>query len=76
MAEIAGIQGDVIVRFHLDEKGVPVEIRILEGPPQLRETSMKAAREWRFGGMKFRGQPVQAVFDLTFRFMIIPKGQS
>lgn len=74
MARTAGIQGDVVVRFHLDEKGVPLDMRIIEGPPALHATVMKAAREWRFGGMVFRGQPVQAVFDLTFRFRILPRG--
>ncbi|MBK8724733.1 MAG: energy transducer TonB [Holophagaceae bacterium] len=76
LARTAGIQGDVVVRFHLDEKGAPLDLKIIQGPPALHAAVMKAAREWRFGGMVFRGQPVQTLFDLTFRFRIVRRGES
>lgn len=70
LAEWGHVQGDVVVRVTIDHHGVPIQTTLLEGPPQLREETMRAVKLWRFGKGMFRGRPVEATFDITFRFIL------
>jgi protein TonB len=70
MAEWGHIQGDVVVRVTINEKGVPIRTELLEGPPALRAETLRAVKLWRFGRGMFRGRKVNATFDMTFRYIL------
>jgi len=74
LAEWAGIQGDVVVRVTINEKGIPVRTELLEGPQALQATTLRAVKLWRFGRGMFRGRKVEATFDMTFRFILVRAG--
>jgi TonB family protein len=43
------ISGDVRLRVHFDGEGIPGEINVIEeGNPLLRESAVKAVRQWQF----------------------------
>lgn len=73
LAAWSNIQGDVVVRVTIDERGVPIRTELLEGPPPLCKETMWAAKLWRFGKGIFRGRKVNATFDMTFRYILHPK---
>ncbi|HLP31755.1 MAG TPA: energy transducer TonB [Geothrix sp.] len=70
LAEWGRIQGDVVVRVTINEKGVPIKTELQEGPPALRAETMRAVKLWRFGRGIFRGRKVEATFDMTFRYIL------
>lgn len=70
LAEWGRIQGDVVVRVTINEKGVPIRTELQEGPEALRSETMRAVKHWRFGRGIFRGQKVNATFDMTFRYIL------
>jgi TonB family protein len=70
LAEWAQVQGDVVVRVTINEKGVPIRTELLEGPAQLQAETMRAVKLWRFGKGIFRGKSLDATFDMTFRYIL------
>jgi TonB family protein len=70
LAEWGQIQGDVVVRVTINEKGVPIRTELLEGPAQLQSETMRAIKLWRFGKGIFRGKSLNATFDMTFRYIL------
>lgn len=70
LAEWGRIQGDVVVRVTINEKGVPIRTELQEGPEALQAETMRAVKRWRFGRGIFRGLKVDATFDMTFRYIL------
>lgn len=70
LAEWGRIQGDVVVRVTINEKGFPIRTELQEGPEALQSETMRAVKLWRFGRGIFRGQKVDATFDMTFRYIL------
>jgi len=70
LAEWSHVQGDVVVRVTINEKGVPIRTELIEGPPALQSETMRAVKLWRFGSGIFRGRKVDATFDMTFRYIL------
>ena len=70
LAEWGKIQGDVVVRVTINEKGIPIRTELQEGPQALQSETMRAVKRWRFGRGIFRGQKVSATFDMTFRYIL------
>lgn len=70
LAEWGRIQGDVVVRVTINEKGIPIRTELQEGPDALQAETMRAVKRWRFGRGIFRGQKVDATFDMTFRYIL------
>lgn len=70
LAELAGVQGDVVVRITIDHQGKPIRTELREGHPGLVSETLRAARLWRFGKGMFRGRKVEATFDMTFRYIL------
>lgn len=70
LAEWGHIQGDVVVRVTINEKGIPIRTELLEGPPALQSETMRAVKLWRFGRGIFRGKKLEATFDMTFRYIL------
>ena len=64
------VEGIVVVRFTIDEQGVPIQVVLVSGHELLREETLRAAKNWRFEPVKFEGHPVQATFEVSFSFLI------
>lgn len=47
-ANIAGVQGEVRVRASIDRDGNVASVRIISGPPLLRDAALDAVQHWRF----------------------------
>lgn len=69
-AKAQKIQGVVIAALTIDEKGVPVSAKALEGPEALQAIAIDWAKEWRFKPVMLNGKPVKARFKLTMVFKL------
>lgn len=70
LARRAHVQGTVVLMMVVDEQGVPMQVRALDGHPALQEAAMQAARQWRFEPARMDGHPVPASFRLTLNFRL------
>jgi len=70
LARRARIQGTVVLMMTVDDRGVPMQVRALDGHPALQEAAMQAARQWRFEPARLDGRPVAASFRLTLNFRL------
>lgn len=70
MAKITRIQGRVIVELVVDEQGLPILARAIEGPAQLRATAEGYAMAWQFEPAKLGDVPVRARFRVTVNFAL------
>lgn len=70
LARRARIQGTVVLLMTVDDRGVPMQVRALDGHPALQEAAMQAARQWRFEPARMDGRPVAASFRLTLNFRL------
>jgi TonB family protein len=68
MAEMAHIQGDVIVRVTIDESGKVTEAKGASGHPLLLEAAIPAVKQWEFQPFSDEGKPVpvQALVKVNF----------
>jgi len=71
IAKIAGIEGRVIVRFVIDEKGNVVDPQVIRGiGGGCDEEAVQAVKKVRFIPGKQRGQPVKVSYTLPVVFKI------
>jgi len=70
LARRAHVQGTVVLMMVVDERGVPLQVRVLDGHPALQEAALQAARQWRFEPARMDGRPVAASFRLTLNFRL------
>ncbi len=69
IARQSHISGDVRLRVHFDAQGIPGEINVIEeGDPVLRESAVKAVRQWQFCRLASVDPDHQIV--VTIRFII------
>lgn len=54
------IEGYVVIRFNIDEKGQPVDLEVIEAKPKrlFEREAVKALKQWRYQPMLEQGQPV------------------
>jgi protein TonB len=69
-ARRARVQGAVVLLMTVDERGLPMQVSLLDGHPALREAALQAARQWRFEPARMDGRPVTATFKLTLKFSL------
>ncbi|MCE1229362.1 MAG: M56 family metallopeptidase [Firmicutes bacterium] len=69
-AKEARIQGTVVVEVLIDEEGVPLDVKAIEGPEELRATAVDYANQWRFEPAKIKGKTVKTKFKLTMPFRL------
>lgn len=53
------IQGDVILRFIIDEHGNVADLVVLQGDPLLAESALNVVKQWKYRPYLLNGQPVQ-----------------
>lgn len=69
-ARRARVQGAVVLQMTVDERGLPMQVSLVDGHPALREAALQAARQWRFEPARMDGRPVAASFRLTLNFRL------
>ncbi len=68
VAKQAGIQGDVVVKTTIDQKGNVVDMQIVSGPAMLRGPALAALRRWRYEPSTLNGQPISVQMLVTIKF--------
>ena len=68
-AKQAGIAGLVKVRVTIDEEGKVIAAEAFEGPKQLREAAVEAAKKARFAPTRLHGAPIKIDGILTYNFV-------
>ncbi|MCB9742054.1 MAG: TonB family protein [Alphaproteobacteria bacterium] len=58
------------LRFFVDERGRPADVKVEACPQVFQESALSAARGWRFAPMRIEGQPTPAQFVLTIRYRV------
>ena len=68
-AFVKKIEGTVSIRFTIDEKGKPRDLKVVESIPGLDEAALATVREWRFTPAMKDGKPVSttAMAPVSFR---------
>jgi protein TonB len=67
-ARQSGVEGDVIVSTTIDKNGSVVGMKVLSGPPMLRQAALDALRRWRYEPSRLNGQPVAVEMQVTIKF--------
>jgi protein TonB len=70
LARAARISGSVIVFLVLNEKGEVESVQRADGPLQLQQAAVEAARRWKFNPTLVDGQPVRVTGYLNFNFAL------
>ena len=69
-ARAARVSGVVKVELLISEEGRVIEATAFEGPEQLRESAIEAARQWVFKPITLSGQAVRMAGVLPFKFAL------
>lgn len=67
-ARQAGVVGDVVVNTTIDKNGSVVGMKVLSGPPMLRQAALDALRRWHYEPSRLNGQPVAVEMQVTIKF--------
>lgn len=70
LARTARITGSVTVFLVISEKGEVESVIRAEGPQQLQQAAIEAARRWKFNQTVIDGQPVRVTGYLSFNFTL------
>lgn len=69
-AKELGIEGQCRMRFFIDKRGVPYDIRFEDCPVIFQQSALEAGMQWRFYPMKVHGEPVRSQFVLNIRYVL------
>lgn len=70
-ARKARVQGTVLLKAVIDERGNVTDLEVLRGQPMgLDKSALDAVRTWRFKPATLHGQPVKVYFTLTVNFQL------
>jgi len=69
-ARSAHITGSVVVEVRIDHSGAVVDAKAINGPRELQDAAVEAARRWRFRPTSIGGVPVDVIGTITFHFMM------
>ena len=70
LARTARVTGSVTVFLVVSEKGEVETVMRAEGPQQLQQAAIEAARRWKFNPTVIDGQPVRVTGYLSFNFTL------
>jgi len=68
MAQMARIQGTVVLEMVVSTDGVPTTISVISGHPHLQSHAIEFAKKYRFKPALIDGHPVSARFRLSLNF--------
>jgi protein TonB len=63
-----GVQGSVVVEVTIATDGTVEGARAVEGPIELRDAAVDAARRWTFKPLELNGEPIRMAGTITFHF--------
>ena len=66
----AHVQGEVRVQANVDRQGNVSSVRVISGPPLLREAALDAAQRWRFRPTSESGEPTTTSAITVFAFQL------
>ena len=70
LARTARVTGNVTVFLIVSEKGEVESVIRAEGPQQLQQAAIEAARRWKFNTTEIDGKPVRVTGYLNFSFTL------
>jgi TonB family protein len=70
VARAAKVEGDVVIRTTIDERGRVSHMDIVSGPMALRQAAQDALRQWRYQPSLLNGQPISVQMEVTIRFRL------
>jgi TonB family protein len=70
MAKAARAEGKVTVHVTVSAEGKVITAEIIKGHPFLRDSALRAAKQWEFKPTELSGTPVKVAGELTFEFTI------
>lgn len=68
MAQIAHIQGDVVLRAYISKEGLIDDLRAVSGHPILIQSALDAVRQWKYKPYMLNGEPVAVQTTVTVQF--------
>jgi protein TonB len=69
-AKAAGIEGTVLVKIVISERGQVTDATVVRGPPELTGAALAAVKSWRFEPYILEGRPVAVTKIQPIRFRI------
>jgi TonB family protein len=78
MAQLASIDGVVILDAVVDERGRIQSLKVLRGHPLLAKAAVEAVRQWEYDPLRLNGAatPFELAVSLWFHFEEKPKRRS
>jgi len=67
-ARSSHVEGDVALDAFIDANGNVTELKVVSGPPILRQAAIDAVRQWKYDPARLDGRPVPIHLGLTVRF--------
>ena len=68
LAQQAHTEGDVVVEVVVDKAGNVGDLRVISGPPVLRQAALDAVRRWKYAPSTLDAQPISVQMLVTIRF--------
>jgi protein TonB len=68
IARQAGVQGNVVIDTVVDKTGNVASMKVVSGPPMLRQPALDALRQWKYEPSMLNGQPVSVQMIVTIQF--------
>ena len=68
IAQLAGVEGDVVVQASIDTNGNVSSTKVLYGPTMLRQAAIDALRRWKYEPAQLDGKPVGTEMTVRIRF--------
>ncbi len=68
IAQLAGVEGDVVVQASIDGSGNVSATKVLSGPVMLRVSATDALRRWKYEPATLDGKPVATQMTVRIRF--------
>jgi protein TonB len=70
IAHAAGVQGTVIVEAVISRTGTIEDLRVVGGPPMLRQAAIDAIRAARYQPYRLSGEPIEVQATITVNFRL------
>jgi protein TonB len=70
IAKTARVSGTVILAATISKTGVVENLRIVTGPPMLRNAALNAVRTWRYKPFKVNNQPTEIETTINVVFSL------
>ena len=70
LAQLARLQGVVIIEATINERGRVVNATLLSGVPMLNEAALEAVKKWVYTPTLVNGVPTPIIMTVTVRFRL------